>query len=143
MRNETFGESLTSIMLEKGIDNKRLATDLGVTQASISNWKANRTGIELTRLISLCNYFECSLEYLVGKTDTNTKPIKKTIENFGKQLRKVMRSKGVSTYTLQNETRYTGAYFYDWDKGTQPKLSTLIELANYLQCSLDELVGLE
>jgi len=54
-----------------------------------------------------------------------------------------MKSKGITTYQLQNETRYSGGYFYDWDRGADPKLSTLIELANYFNCSLDELVGLE
>ena len=138
-----FGESLTGIMLERNIDSKKLASDLGVTQQSVNNWKANRTDLSLTYLIMLCKHFECSLDYLVGKTDTNTKPRNYELGNFGQQIRKVMTAKNISSYTLRKETRFAGGFFYDWDNGADPKLSTLIELANYFNCSLDELVGLE
>ena len=138
----SFGESLSGLMLERNVNSKTLAGGLGVTHQSVNNWKANRTDLSLSYLIKLCNYFECSLEYLVGKTDVNTKPQKQTIGNFGQQVRKLMKSKGISSYTLRNETRFAGGFFYDWDKGSDPKLSTLIDLANYFKCSLDELVGL-
>ena len=54
-----------------------------------------------------------------------------------------MKKKNISTYTLRKETHFTSRNFHDWDNGSDPKLSTLIELANYFGCTLDEIVGLE
>ena len=64
------------------------------------------------------------------------------ITNFGEQIRKIMRQRGITSYTLKKDTRYYGKFFHDWDRGSLPQLSTLVELANYFGCSLDELVGL-
>jgi len=138
-----FGESLKGLMIEKNIDSNKLAGNLGVTRKSVDNWKNNRTEIALSYLVNLCHYFNCSLSYLIGKTDQNTIPGKFSIENFGTQVRTIMKRKGISTYKLEKETRFAGKYFNVWDKGSDPKLSMLIELANYFDCSLDELVGLE
>ena len=138
-----FGESLTSLMIERNLDSKTLASNLSVSRNSVNNWKSNRTDIRLPHLIELCRYFNCSLDYLVGRTVQEAKPRNFELSNFGKQIRKVMKSRNISTYTLQKDTRFYGKFFHDWDRGSYPQLSTLIELANYLNCSLDELVGLE
>jgi len=130
-------------MMEKRLDSKTLAKELDVSQASVNNWKSNRTDLGLSYLIKLCHYFGCSLDYIVGRIDQDVKPSNFDIDNFGKQLRKVMKAKNISSYLLRKDTRYNGKYFTGWDRGADPKLSTLIELANYFQCSLDELVGLE
>jgi len=138
-----FGESLASIMIERDVSSQILAANLGVSVVSVNRWKTGKINIALSYLVMLCQCFECSLDYLLGRTDTNIKPRRFEINNFGTQVRNVMKSKGITTYQLQNETRYSGGYFYDWDNGADPKLSTLFELANYFKCSLDELVGLE
>ena len=143
MENMSFGEALSGIMFERNIDSKNLAIHLNVTQSTVNNWKSNRTGIELSMLVRLCNYFKCSLDYLVGKSERNIIPTNFTLKNFGLQVRKIMKLRNISSYKLQKETRFNGKYFNVWDNGSQPKLSTLIELANYFNCSLDELVGLE
>ena len=138
-----FSKTLIELMTEKEVDSKQLAFDLGVTQQTVNHWKANRHGIELAQLIKLCRYFGCSLEYLAGRTQNFTKPGNFAIQNFGTQLRAVMQSKNISSYTLRKETTVSGKHFYTWDRGASPKLSTLIELAKYFDCSIDELVGLE
>lgn len=138
-----FGAVLTELMVEKGIDSIKLATEIGVTRTSIYRWQKGDRDVGLTHLVSLCRYFNCSLDYLVGLTQHDSGTSKFNVENFGRRLRKVMKSKGVSSYKLQKDTQYHGKYFSLWDKGSDPKLSTLVELANYFKCSLDELVGLE
>jgi len=139
----TFGNVLADLMLEANITSKILANKIGVSEPTVSTWKSNTHGVQLSHLVALCKYFECSLEYLAGRTEQIAKPTNFTIDNFGMQVRKVMKSKGISSYVLRKETRYTSKYFYDWDRGADPKLSTLVELAGYFGCSLDELVGLE
>jgi len=138
-----YGKVLSDLMQERNIDSLKLATDLSVTRTCIYRWRQGIKDIGLSNLILLCKYFNCSLDYLVGLTENDSRHNNFDIENFGKQVRKIMKSKGISSYKLQQDTRYHGKYFIVWDKGADPKLSTLLELANYFVCSLDELVGIE
>ena len=71
------------------------------------------------------------------------KPQKTTVGNFGKRVRDIMKSKKISTYKMRKEPHFGGRHFHDWDNGADPKLSTLIELAEYFKCTLDELVGFD
>ena len=140
----TFAETLKGLMIEANTDTNKLASHLGVTVQSVNRWKRGiRDDISLSMLVALCTYFGCSLDYLVGRTDNDSKPNKYTLVNFGMRVREMMRVKGITTYRIRKETRFGGNHFYDWDNGADPKLSTLIELASYFNCSLDELVGLE
>lgn len=138
-----FGESLTSLMFDREITSKMLASDIGVALSSVNRWKTGTIDIGLSYLLKLCKSFSCSLDYLVGKTERAIKITNFQVENFGVQVRKVMKSKNISSYKLEKETRYSGGFFTDWDNGSDPRLSTLLELANYFNCSLDELVGIE
>ena len=138
-----FGGVLSDLMVENNLNSKMLANKIGVSQATVCTWRNNEHGIQLSNLLLLCQLFGCSLDYLVGRTENDTKLSKFNVENFGKRVREVMKSKDISSYVLRKNTRYGSKYFYDWDRGANPKLSTLIELANYFNCSLDELVGLE
>lgn len=143
MAKSNFGEVLSGLMIERSITSKTLANSIGVTSSTVNTWRNNEHGIQLPNLVSLCQYFNCSLDYLAGMIENDIKPSKITLLDFGKRVREVMKSKGISTYTLRKETQFTSRNFHDWDKGSAPKLSTLIDLANYFKCSLDELVGFE
>ena len=138
-----FGEVLSSLIFDAKVSYQKLADDLGVALQTVYRWKSNKQDIGLLKLVALCEYFGCSIEYLIGRTDVITKPDRFTIENFGSRVRAMMKVKGISTYRMRKETPYGSRYFERWDNGADPQLSTLIELANYFKCTLDELVGLE
>jgi len=130
-------------MLEREITAQVLAEHLGVSAPTVNRWRGNARDIRLSNLIAVCRYFDCGVDYLAGRTETNNKPNRKTLPRFSDSARRVMERKGISQYRLRKETRFSGGHFNDWDNGAEPQLSTIIELANYLDCSLDELVGLE
>ena len=138
-----FGEVLSCLIFDTKISYQKLADDLGVALQTIYRWKGNKKDIGLSHLVALCEYFNCSLEFLIGRTEQTAKPNNFAIENFGSRVRSIMKDKKITTYQMRKETPYGSRYFERWDNGADPQLSTLIELANYFDCSLDELVGLE
>ena len=138
-----FSERLSELMQENNLNSTQLSEKISITTSTINTWKNGKHGIQLNNLVALCKVFSCSLEYLSGRKDVDWKPKKFALENFGKQVRKVLDAKGITTYRMRDETRFDGGYLYDWDKGSQPKLNTLVDLANYFECTLDELVGIE
>lgn len=79
-------ENLRKLRENKNITQLKLATDLEVTQELISRYELGSSFPQPQMLIKLANYFNCSVDYLLGLT-TITTPIKyltsdaKTLEN--------------------------------------------------------------
>ncbi|MCL2570336.1 MAG: helix-turn-helix domain-containing protein [Firmicutes bacterium] len=143
MKHE-FNEVLKDLMIETNTTSQKLAKEIGVSDVTVNRWKSgNISDLFLSRLVMLGNYFQCTLDYLIGRTDNHKKPSKTSIGNFGESVRAMMKSKGITTYQIRKQTKFGGNHFHDWDNGADPKLETLLDLANYFNCSLDELVGLE
>ena len=139
-----FAERLKELLFDKNITNKQLAKDLGVSLWTVQRWQSREVEIRLSYLFALAKYLRCSLDFLVGLSNNDSKPAhKEKLPKFSTRIREIMKTKNISTYTLRKNLDIGNRYFQTWDRGSDPKLSTLLELANYFNCSLDDLVGLE
>jgi len=138
-----FGERLNELIFDKNITPEFLAELIGVNIATVYRWKNNDTDISLNNLLKLANCFNCSIDFLLGRSDETTKYNLKTLEPFSKRLREVMKTKNISTYKLRQISKYDGKYFQKWDRGAEPISATLIELANIFDCTIDYLIGRE
>lgn len=65
--NITFGESLKELRTERKIGQVALAKAIGVSSGIISLWENGLREPSLSHLIALANYFEITLDYLVGR----------------------------------------------------------------------------
>ena len=68
-QNYNFAERLRELRLEKGIGQIELALAINVSKGIISLWENGLREPKLSNLISLSNYFEVSLDCLVGFID--------------------------------------------------------------------------
>lgn len=76
----TFGSRLRELRLRKGLLGKELADILKVEPATITNWeKGNRFPKEDT-LIKIADYFDCSLDYLLGRSNVDDSKIKECVK---------------------------------------------------------------
>ena len=64
-----FGESLSYLRNEKGVGQVELANAIGVSKGCISLWENGLREPTLTCLLSLAEYFEVTLDVLVGLKD--------------------------------------------------------------------------
>ena len=143
MKKADFAERLSEMMQETGVTHDRLSKELGFSLSTAYTWQRDKRNIRLSNFVALCFYFDCSLDFMAGRTENNSKPSKRELPKFMDSVRAIMRRKKISSYKMRKETRFSGGHFNNWENGAEPQLSTLIELANYFNCSLDELVGLE
>lgn len=74
-------ENLKKIREERKITQIKLSTDLGVSQELISRYEIGSTFPKPNMLIKLAQYFNCSVDYLLGLTDIPT-PIKYLTNNY-------------------------------------------------------------
>lgn len=65
----TFDTRLRKLRTDKNVTRKTLAEALGVSLEAISKWEIGRNYPNQEVLNSLADYFEVSVDYLLGRTD--------------------------------------------------------------------------
>lgn len=138
-----FNERLSELMEAKPIKSEALAAEIGVTGAVIRRWTYNDTNVQLKNLIKLADYFGCSVDFLTGRSDKVLDFTPKKRPNFYARLIQVLKTNFISTYKIFKNTKIKGYYLQNWKNGADPKLSSLIELVDYLDCTIDYLIGRE
>ena len=64
-----FKERLKELRREKNISQKQLADFLNMSKMAISHWESGHSEPSISQLILLSEYFDVSVDYLIGKTD--------------------------------------------------------------------------
>ena len=136
-----FSERLIELMQENGLNAEKLSKKLGVAPTIIRRWCLPQKDIYYSNLLQVANYFNCSLDFLCGRSDIVLDFVPKECPPFMEWLPTVIKERGKSTYKIFKDTSIKSSYFAKWRKGREPLLSSLGILADYLDCSLDRLVG--
>ncbi len=66
---EIFGERIKVLRKERNIKQSELGKIIGLTCTAISDIERGRRTTTLEKLVALADYFEVSIDYLVGRTD--------------------------------------------------------------------------
>ena len=60
---------LKELRKQRGISQLKLAMDLGMNQNTVSRYENGEREADYQTLINIADYFEVSLDYLLGRTD--------------------------------------------------------------------------
>lgn len=66
---QTFSERLKQIRIESGYTQKDVANGIKSTEAGYQNYESGRRLPKFDALIALADFFDVSLDYLVGRSD--------------------------------------------------------------------------
>lgn len=64
-----FADIFNQLLQTRCISAYKLSRDTGITQGMISYWKCGERLPSAENLIRLADYFDCSVDYLLGRTD--------------------------------------------------------------------------
>lgn len=64
-----FKDVFVQILQNQNITAYKLSRDTGITQGMISYWKKGERMPSAENLITLADYLDCSVDYLLGRTD--------------------------------------------------------------------------
>ncbi len=64
-----FAERFCALLDERELSTYRLAIDLGMSDTLIGYWKRGKRQPAMDNLIKLADYFDVSIDYLVGRSD--------------------------------------------------------------------------
>ena len=138
-----FAERLTELMRYKSIKSEQLAKELSVSGSIVRSWQRGEKQPSLPNLTKLADFFNSTMDFLAGRNEGEMDFVPQIPPPFPQALRKALAAHNMSRYSLTSNTKFGDGYVYKWDKGAQPDMITLIELANILGCSIDYLVGRE
>lgn len=65
----SFASRLKDLRTSKNLTMESLAKDLDTTRATISNFENEQRKPSLDMIIKIADYFQVSIDYLVGRTD--------------------------------------------------------------------------
>ena len=65
----SFSERLVQLRKSHGLTQKQLASDMQLSELAIQHYEAQRRKPAFDILIALADYFDVSLDYLVGRSD--------------------------------------------------------------------------
>ena len=137
-------ERIRDIREEKDLRQIDVAKILNVSQANYSRWENGTEFMPLKKLTIFCNYFNVSMDYVIGITRNNTSTgihelNSKTIGNNLKEFRK---KHGITQVELANFLNTTHSTIRAYESGKTTLLTAFaIQIVKKYHISLDWLCG--
>ena len=144
MRNlSNFAEQLRSVTEEKLISIRGLSNVSKISMSTLNKYLRGFSQPSLESLIKIADCLCCSLELLFD-TERFEESRVFSKADFPDSLKRILSRHGLTRYRLQKGTGIHEQSIDDWWTGKRtPSLPNLFRLADYLDCTLDELVGRE
>ena len=133
---------LKDLLDETDFTLTEVAEKTGISQSNLSEFISGKHTPSFKNLIALLYLFDCSAEYLLGKQEFPIEEKLHPVLPFHERLRAVMKERGVSQTKMIKTMPVSSGALYKWVSGkAQPSVDTLYRLSEYLDCSIDYLIG--
>lgn len=128
---------LRAIRKLRGFNQRQLAEELGVTQATLSGWETGKYEPDITSLKKISVILSVSLDSLILDENIDSK-IYPALTN----LKAIRESKGLTQKEVADDLEIGTSTLSQYETGKrEPDNSTLVKIADYFNCSVDYLLG--
>ena len=81
-----LADRIKDLRIEKGLTYSQLGAEMNKSEGAARSWEAGRSKPDADTLIRLANYFECSVDYLLGLSPVKNRAVFDAIRReFGQQ----------------------------------------------------------
>ncbi len=137
-----FGERLTELMQERSVNAPKLAELLKIDRSTVNGYCGGRTAPSYENLAALIKYFDCSADFLLGLTDYPPDEKLFDLPPFGERFLFCLDSCGKTRYRLTKDLHVAESAVNYWAHNKHlPQATSLVKIAEYLDCSVDFLIG--
>ena len=138
MNFNIFSDSIKEYLETHSITKKEFAKRANVSARNVCLW-INRTNYpNLDSLIKVADFLNCSLDYLLERSDQEKYYPSTKSTTFFIRLNDLIEKEGVHANRIAKICNFKNS---KWKKGTQPKPEILSALADHFNVSVDYLVG--
>lgn len=142
LNNQLIIERISDKMYDKGVSIKQLALDTHIDVSLIYRCLRGEGLLQTPYMITLADYFCCSLDYLLGLDDNDYSQQYAQCPPFGTRLVQLYQKYNTNEYRVMKDTNISRTSLHDWRYNTRvPSIANLIQLAQHFGCTLDYLVG--
>lgn len=135
-----FQERLQELLIQNDLSRLSLSKKLSISSTTINDYFNKSLYPQIDIALKMANYFNCSLDFLLGLSDeyqNNIKNDKSFIETFDE----LKNSKNIPIAKIMKELKMSEYNYYRWKNGLFPRTYNLIDIAKYFNISVDYLVG--
>lgn len=137
-----FAENLYALMSERGLNAPALAKILETDRSNITRYLRGERLPLYQGFIALIEYFNCSADVLLGLSEYSSQEKFDAVGNFSERLRLVMKETNTTQYRIEKDVKISGGSMYRWlFNQTAPSVESIIKLAQYMDVSVDYLLG--
>lgn len=138
-----FSQRLNDLKKEYKLNNNDIAQILGLSSVNrVYPWLKEENMPSTRYLVMLANHFNCSVEYLLGRTDDFTEKDFKQVSYFTNRLTEIMKNRNLRKIDMINDGICRPGNFNIWyKKKSDPQIETVIKLADYFKVTIDYLLG--
>lgn len=137
-----FVERLDTLMFDKRITAIKLSNDIGIASATVTRYLQGKFSPSVETLMKIADYFNCSCDYLLGRTDDDSTATFYPCPPFTEQLKVLKEHFKCPWMYFYTSTNITASRFYDWKNGKSvPSVDCVIMLADGFNCSVDFILG--
>ena len=142
-RFKYFSDCLNDILIERNIAVKELSDTSGITDSRLYDFLSGNCVPSVQNAVKLANSLHCTLDYLFGfDEEYDYCQIYVLTSDCSERLRQAINASGKTRYKISKETKVSQQQLHNWYRNKQiPSLVTLVNFADYFNCSLDYLVG--
>ena len=136
-----FQKRINELVSEMDLKKADLAKSGNFDYRSLSNALVYGIIPTTTTLIRMADYFNVSMDYLLGRTDKNDYTESSTT-TFQERFEKLCEEKGVTHYKVSQECFFDKSNISRWlSKGYLPTLEILDMITKYFNVSIDYILG--
>ena len=139
-----FAERLAELMFDNKISKNFIIENFEINRTTLNRYLNGSRMPSLPLLIQFADLFNCSLDYLLGRTENNYATKYKKCPPFSEQLTIFLNENKTNKSQFQIKTQISESIIYDWHFGRHiPNIYNIIKIADCYECSTDFVVGRE
>ena len=137
---ETFLKNLKDMINDKGMSFRAFSLDIGIHRRTMSRWFFDRSPSPES-VVKIANYFNCSIDYLLDRSDTPNFIPSKTPATFYERYSLLKEQNSFSDYKIAKLCGIIPSAISNWKHGTIPSFEIMVCLCDIFCCSFDYLIG--
>lgn len=139
-----LSEALNELIFDNGLTAKSLAEALSTEPSTITRYLRGERIPSVESLVAIADYFKCSTDFLLGRTEENKEQTFKTCLPFNEQIEFLKDYFKCSSYKIYHGTGISKSRYYDWKNGKRaPTVDNIVRLAELFDCRTDFILGRE